>query len=119
MRLNRVALLTVISAAAMVFFAICQKNFYDKVNATATLSLVEQIRGVKRDVLFHMPYLTFGYGRLREAAEFKLLQHYFCKEFSLPRNFDFSGYMQIALDSNITESIEVSHYSTFLFVTRA
>jgi hypothetical protein len=102
-----IAILIVLQAAAMVYFAVCQKQFYDQVNATATLSYVQQIRSIKRAELFHMPYLTVGYGRLREAAEFKLLQHFFCKEFNLPREFDFAAFMQLALDTNITESIEV------------
>jgi hypothetical protein len=101
------AILIVIQAAAMVFFAICQKQFYDQVNATATLSYVQQIRSIKNPALFHMPYLTVGYGRLREAAEFKLLQHFFYRQHGLSRDFDFAAFMQLALDTNITESIEV------------
>jgi hypothetical protein len=97
----------IFQSAFMIYFTVKQKNFYDRISATSTLQLVEDIRECASP-LFHWPYVAYDSGKLREGAEYKLLQLIFLQEYALPKGFDFSAYMQQALDENITETIQVS-----------
>jgi hypothetical protein len=91
----------------MIYFTVKQKKFYDRISVTSTLDIVEDIRHCASP-LFHWPYVAYDSGKLREGAEYKLLQLIFLQEYALPKGFDFSAYMQQALDENITETIQVS-----------
>jgi hypothetical protein len=101
------AFLLIFQSACMIYFAVRQKKFYDRISATSTLHVVEDIRECESP-LFHWPYIAYDSGKLREGAEYKLLQLIFLQEYALPKGFDFSIYMQHALEENITKTIQVS-----------
>jgi hypothetical protein len=90
----------------MITISSAQKKFYDRMSALNTLDVVDEIRECDSR-LFHWPYIAYDSGRLREGAEYKLLQLIFLQEYALPKGFDFAAYMQQALDQNIVSNIEV------------
>jgi hypothetical protein len=92
----------ILQSACMIYFAVRQRQFYDRASATSTLQLVEDLRECDS------PYLAYDSGKLREGAEYKLLQLIFSQEYALPRGFDFAAYMQHALEENIVKTIQVS-----------
>jgi hypothetical protein len=96
----------VIQAMMMIKISTSQKKFYDRMSALNTLDIVEDIRECDSP-LFHWPYIAYDSGKLREGAEYKLLQLVFLQEYALPKGFDFAAYMQQALDENIISNIEV------------
>jgi hypothetical protein len=96
----------VIQAMVMIKISTSQKKFYDRMSALNTLDIVEDIRECDSP-LFHWPYIAYDSGKLREGAEYKLLQLIFLQEYALPKGFDFAAYMQQALDENIISNIEV------------
>jgi hypothetical protein len=96
----------VIQAMVMIKISTSQKKFYDRMSALNTLDIIEDIRECDSP-LFHWPYIAYDSGKLREGAEYKLLQLIFLQEYALPKGFDFAAYMQQALDENIISNIEV------------